>query len=116
MLRADHGVRVERVAVAIQAGNHIDRLGQCAVMQDRVVDPELHQAPPSTSAERDGASPWEAMSMWDTTSTDAPPLAADSTTAASTSMLCTPSSKDAQRGRESASSMPATSSKNARAW
>ena len=80
-----------------EAGNDLDRLRQRAVVQDRVVDTELHRATASSDV---------ASARWGGTSTDAPPWAADSATAASTSMLWTPSSKEAQRGSESASSRP----------
>ena len=104
--RRQEAARVELDAGEAEPGNDLDRLRQAAVVQDRVVDTELHQAT---------ALRCEAVSRWVATATDAPPLAADSETAASTSMLCTPSSNDAHRGSESASSMPATSSRNARA-
>ena len=75
-----------------EIGDHLQGVGEGTVVQHRVVDAEFHSE------------------------TCFPLSPADSATAASSSMLCTPSSKVAQRGSEDASSIPATSSRNARAW
>ncbi len=84
--------RVDFDAGQPQVGDDLERLGKGPVVQDCVVDAEFHSV------------------------IFFPLLRADSVTAPSSSMLRTPSSNVAQRGRESASLRPATSSRKARDW
>lgn len=83
---------VDLDAVQPEVGDHLDRILQWAVVQNRVVDTEFHRF------------------------TCFPLSAAYRATAARISMLWTPSSKDALRGRDSSSGISATSSRKARAW
>jgi hypothetical protein len=88
--RRQEASRVQLDASETQPGDDLDRLRKASVVQDRVVHPELRPATPSLL---------EAVCRWGATTTDAPALAADFVTAASTSMFCTPSSNDGQRGK-----------------
>src|ERR1700712_299898 len=97
--RRQEAAGIDLDAGQAQVGDDLQGPGEAAVVQDRVVYAELHADTFSWLVE-----------------TAAPSLAADSATAASSSMLWTPSSKVAQRGRLSASGTPATSSRKARAW
>src|SRR5439155_15148663 len=92
-----------------EIGDDLQRLRQRPVVQDRVVDTQLHDY---TCSLTEGCSATFADGM----GAYEPPLAADSATADSSSMLWTPWAKVAHRGNEDASSIPATSSRNARAW
>ena len=89
--RGQETAGIDLDAVQPEVGDHLDRILQWAVMQNCVVDAEFHRF------------------------TCFPLSMADRATAARISMLWTPSSKDALRGRDSSFGIPATSSRKARA-
>ncbi|KNC23899.1 hypothetical protein FF38_07167, partial [Lucilia cuprina] len=97
--------RVQFDAGEADARDDLECLGQGTIVEDRVVQTESHdQASQTATADVAGT----VMAV--------PSRAADCATASMSSMLWRPSSNDALRGRESDAGMPATSSRNARAW
>src|SRR4051794_24714918 len=140
VLVSDQLVGVQRVAVAVQARDrHPGALEDAQIFvagrvadQDVVERRDVHGGQESAGVDLDTGEPeirdhLQGVGQWTVvkncvvdaefhSETCFPLSRAEAVTAARSSMLWTPSSKVAQRGSEDASSMPATSSRNARAW
>jgi hypothetical protein len=104
--RGEEPACVDLSGIEPEGGDDVEGLLEGSVVEDRGVDAELHGRTVLF---------WVVGTSVLGTAVVAPPEAAEAATDARISMLCSPSSKLAQRGSDCSSGSPATSSRNARA-
>src|SRR6185436_13558938 len=110
--RGEEPAGVDLRTLQAEGRERLERLGQRLVVQAGGVGTELHGGSSQETLMGVGAGAGAVLGSGPT-ATSAPPRSADSTTDRSSRRLCSPADSGGQGG---SASMPATCSRNARAW